>query len=205
MVSCVLASSPTVLRSGPPQRFHVSVCVRFDELCRDLGQIQRCAQEPRDDLAGGHHNGAPIDVDELRSTRNAEQRDHLHLLVEADDKAALAQGLRALAIRVALTVNAASAGKGRVFEGRYHARALRTPREVRFGLLYVLMNHKKHLRRAVRTLIDRCSSGIWFRGWRETPPLRANNALAGPKTWLLRSGWLEHGGKLSVHAAPRPP
>jgi REP element-mobilizing transposase RayT len=133
------------------------------------------------------------------------QRDHLHLLVEAGDKTALAHGLRALAIRVAKTVNAACGTTGRVLEGRYHARALRTPREVRFGLLYVLMNHKKHLRGSVRTLIDRCSSGIWFRGWRETGPLRNDSALASPETWLLRSGWSEHGGKLSVHAAPRPP
>src|SRR3954451_3073504 len=72
------------------------------------------------------------------------QGDHVHLLVEARDKLHLSKGLRGLAIRVALAVNATLRRRGRVWADRYHARALRTPREVRNGLVHVLANWKKH-------------------------------------------------------------
>ena len=83
------------------------------------------------------------------------QSNHVHLMVEARDKAHLSKGMRGLAIRVALAVNRALRRRGRVWSDRYHARALRTPREVRNGLVYVLANWKKHLRvpRARRVLV----------------------------------------------------
>jgi hypothetical protein len=46
-----------------------------------------------------------------------------------------------------------------------HARALRTPREVRHALVYVLMNFKKHGGRAAHRL-DAMSSARWFDGWK---------------------------------------
>ena len=59
------------------------------------------------------------------------QDDHLHLIVEADDRRALGRGLRGLAIRVARAVNRALGRRGRVWDERYHARALTTPRAMR--------------------------------------------------------------------------
>jgi REP element-mobilizing transposase RayT len=74
------------------------------------------------------------------------QRDHLHLIAEANDRRALSQGIQGLSIRLALAVNRHLDRKGRLFADRYHARALKTPREVRFALRYVLLNVHKHAR-----------------------------------------------------------
>jgi len=74
------------------------------------------------------------------------QRDHLHLIAEASDRRALSRGIQGLSIRVARAVNRQLARKGRLFSDRYHARALKTPREVRFALRYVLLNARKHTR-----------------------------------------------------------
>lgn len=59
------------------------------------------------------------------------QRDHVHLVVEADGATALARGLQGLAIRVAKAVNATLQRRGAVWADRYHARDLTTPRAVR--------------------------------------------------------------------------
>ena len=69
------------------------------------------------------------------------QADHVHLLVEAQDKAALSWGARGLAIRSARAIDRAAAHRS-IWGDRYHARELATPREVRTALVYVLMNHK---------------------------------------------------------------
>jgi len=63
------------------------------------------------------------------------QRDHIHLLVEAPDGRALSRGLQGLAIRIAKGVNRILGRRGRVWADRFHARALRTPREVRNALI----------------------------------------------------------------------
>jgi len=96
-----------------------------------------------------------------------------------------------------------------VFPHRYHARALRTPREVRNALAYVLLNHAHHEheaaerrqpagatapRRAAR--IDPRSSGPRFTGWREPVGPRDATTDLGTvpaRTWLLRVGWKRHG------------
>jgi hypothetical protein len=74
---------------------------------------------------------------------------------------------------------------------------LRTPREVRNAIAYVLLNSRKHARQlglAARAGIDPASSGRWFAGWR-MQPVRAPDApaVAIARTWLLRVGWLRHG------------
>ncbi len=121
------------------------------------------------------------------------QRDHLHLIVEADDKKALSRGMRGLAIRCALAVNLALRRRGALWADRYHASALRTPRMVRNALVYVLANAAKHLR-AVAGL-DPCSSAPWFDGFRDAiaPPARGGLVTRPPRTWLLRVGWRRHG------------
>ena len=103
------------------------------------------------------------------------QRDHLHLIVEASDRRALARGVQGLSIRVARAVNAAQGRTGRVFADRYHARALTSPRAVHFALRYVLLNVRKHepgkhegrqgAPAVPRGFVDPCSSAAWFDGW----------------------------------------
>jgi REP element-mobilizing transposase RayT len=72
---------------------------------------------------------------------------HLHLIVEAEGRRALATGMRALSIRVARRLNAMMGRKGPVFEDRYHAHVLRTPAEARNALRYVRGNFAGHAAR----------------------------------------------------------
>jgi len=67
------------------------------------------------------------------------QTDHVHLLIEARDKVSLSRGVSGLTIPFARSINRALGRTGHVFSDRYHARDLKTPREVRHGLVYVLM------------------------------------------------------------------
>ncbi len=123
------------------------------------------------------------------------QVDHVHLLVEADDKLRLSRGMSGLAIRVARAVNGLLHRHGAVWADRYHAHVLRTPREVRHGLVYVLMNLCKHA--PARADLDPCSSVFWFRGWNEDVELEEppgwtagdGPPVAAAETWLLTAGW----------------
>ena len=143
------------------------------------------------------------------------QRDHLHMLVEADGKQALACGMKAVAARFARSVNRVFARRGPVLFGRYHLRALQTPREVRNALAYVLLNVRKHWRQRhgapppVR--LDIASSGAWFDGWKRPPPMpepSGSPPVARPRCWLLREGWRRRGLVDPAEvpgAAPRTP
>jgi REP element-mobilizing transposase RayT len=132
------------------------------------------------------------------------QSDHVHLIVEGDDRMALIRGVHGLAVRTAKAINRATRRRGAVWSSRYHARALRSPREARRGLVYVLLNFCKHLRAA--PAIDPRSSGPWFDGWRTpaTAPRDPSPTLPG-RTWLVTIGWRRAGGRLALDEAPRAP
>ena len=129
------------------------------------------------------------------------QRDHAHLIVESDSKEALGRGMKSIAARLARVVNRAFARSGAVLDGRYHLRLLKTPREVRSALVYVLLNARRHwfkrfgISPPVR--IDEASSGRWFTGWcrppTETDSLQETPEVAPARTWLARKGWRRHG------------
>ncbi|MBK7402930.1 MAG: hypothetical protein IPJ34_43570 [Myxococcales bacterium] len=132
------------------------------------------------------------------------QDDHVHLIVEAHDSASLRAGAQGLGVRLARAVNRALGRRGRVLGDRFHTRALRTPREVRFALIYVLQNFRKHSRLAA-TRLDPCSSAPWFDGFRELAPLGLERApVHAPRTWLARVGWRRH-GLVSVNDVPVAP
>jgi REP element-mobilizing transposase RayT len=119
------------------------------------------------------------------------QSNHIHLIVEADDRAALSRGMKGLAVRVARTLNRLWKRSGSVFSDRFHARSLRTPREVRTALVYVLQNARHH---GLRLLgVDPYSSGPWFDGWKQRLVLASDGPAARARTWLLREGWRRHG------------
>jgi putative transposase len=91
-----------------------------------------------------------------------------------------------------------------MLDGRYHHRSLRSPREVRRALAYVLLNARRHLaksRGALRSAaahLDGASSARWFDGWRpevtsRIPEASGASEVARPRTWLLRIGWRRHG------------
>jgi putative transposase len=105
------------------------------------------------------------------------QSNHLHLLLEADNKEALSKGLQAFLISAAKRINRAlslrngTPREGKVFADRYHARALTSPRAVRNALCYVLNNWRKHREDrapfAASWKVDPYSNGIDFPGWKE--------------------------------------
>lgn len=134
------------------------------------------------------------------------QTDHVHLIVEATDKVALSRGMAGLSIRLARAINRIVHRKGNVFSDRYHSHALATPREMRNGLVYVLLNCRKHLGRSPD--IDPASSGLWFDGWKrpprsEPPGLFLDYAIPvqPSRTWLARVGWRRH-GLIALHERP---
>ena len=117
--------------------------------------------------------------------------DHVHLITEAVDRKTLSSGMRSLDTRLAQAINRALRRTGRVLAERYHARALRNPRETRNALVYVLLNWRKHFDQRG---VDPRSSGPWFDGWRHTEPITsAPSPVAAPGTWLLRTGWRDRG------------
>lgn len=129
------------------------------------------------------------------------QTDHIHLVVEADGRTELIRGVQGLAVRCAKGLNRALGRKGAVWDHRYHARRLSTPREVRAAYVYVLLNHRKHHRAAPG--IDPRSSGWWFDGWTRPPPVPPGpQPVARPRTWLARHGWLRAGGLIDLAEAP---
>jgi REP element-mobilizing transposase RayT len=132
------------------------------------------------------------------------QGNHLHLIIEATDAASMTRGMQGLAIRIAKTLNRLWQRTGSVFRDRYHSHVLRTPREVRHALCYVLHNAKKHGLRILDGL-DRFASGAWFDGWKERFTVSNRPAVtpvAAARTWLLRAGWRRH-GLVSLAELPR--
>src|SRR3954464_7491041 len=141
------------------------------------------------------------------------QRTHVHLLVEADDKTALAAGMQGFQISAAKHLNAAI-GKGKpgrrrrgaVFPDRYHAEIITSPRQARHALSYVMNNWRKHqedLRAPMSGwAVDWFSSAAMFTGWAEYgdgpfllrgPPTYDPFIVYQPRTWLLREGWKKSG------------
>jgi REP element-mobilizing transposase RayT len=128
------------------------------------------------------------------------QNDHVHLIVEAGSVRDLACGMKSIGARVGRAANRVFLRRGRVLADRYHLHVLRSPREVRRAIAYVLLNARRHLaksgRRPLRsTPIDPASSGRWFDGWKlgaGCDPARLR-AVSTPRTWLLRLGWRRHG------------
>ena len=132
------------------------------------------------------------------------QDDHLHLIVEAEDSAALARGMKSFSVRANRLFNAAlGRGRGRVWADRYHRRDLTSAGQVRNALVYCLANYKKHQRvTSGAPRIDPCSSARWFQGW---TAIRTHDDGPRPteeaRTVLLRTAWQKHG---FIHPGERP-
>jgi REP element-mobilizing transposase RayT len=159
------------------------------------------------------------------------QTNHVHLLLEAESKLALARGMQAFQISAARRLNQVDLdGSGRprrgpVFPDRYHAEIVTTPTHARHTLSYVLNNWRKHKEDRVpatrRWVLDPYSTAPSFTGWAERAacvergdmerwnaralsPIPADLETlpaAMPKSWLLREGW-KLGGQVSVFEIP---
>ena len=136
------------------------------------------------------------------------QHNHVHLLVEADNKDALARGMQSLQISAAKRINRTLGRKlrtkrrGTVFADRYFAEVISSPRQARHALAYVLNNWRKHREDdgAITSNwhVDPYSSGAMFAGWTREPDFVAWDdheplIVWEPRSWLLREGWRRHG------------
>ncbi len=134
----------------------------------------------------------------MRIVQYSIQREHLHLLVEAEDRQCVARGMSALLSPLARALNKLWSRRGKVFPERYHDEVISTPTQARNALRYVLQNGKKHGVVASNS-IDLCSSAPTFDGWIERPSIASLTtapvvaATAPASTWLLTTGWRRHG------------
>jgi REP element-mobilizing transposase RayT len=158
--------------------------------------------------------------EDFRIVHMSIQRDHVHLIVEADSKSALSRGVRGFSISAARQINKAITERGgdrrtgKVIGDRFHARPLTSPRAVRNTLAYVLNNYRHHREDraafAQAWKADPFSSGPLFFGWKELEaspilwPLRPTYhplIVFRPRTWLLQN-WDRFHPLISVREVP---
>ena len=151
------------------------------------------------------------------------QRTHVHMLVEAENKAALARGMQGFQISAARNINTALGDgvrrrRGKVFADRYHLEVITSPTRARHAIAYVLSNWRKHGedREGLPStwLVDPFSTGILFPDWQELQdkawmwPIRETYdplMVFRPRTWLLSEGWKRAGGPISARDVPSQP
>jgi REP element-mobilizing transposase RayT len=172
------------------------VTVRLREGLPVLRRVRACEAVRRS--IGSSHKA------NFRVVHFSVQTNHLHLVVEADDRRALSRGMQGLEIRLTRRLNGLWGTEGTIFAGRYHDREIATPKEARTVLLYVIANARKHAAQHGRTLaarwVDPCSSARQLDGWKQKVRLEPG-IVQRPHTWMLRTGWKKH-GLLDAHAVP---
>jgi putative transposase len=185
-------------------RHPVHVSMRAKRGCPSL-RVQGIFKRLRARIAAAPRDG-------FRVVHFSVQHNHVHLIVEADDRVRLWRGIQRLAQRMAWDVNAVTPRRhGSLWRDRYTRRDLTSLRQVRNALVYVLMNIRKHAitpeEVAVSSLtLDPRSSAAWLDGWdpRAGPWLEAlaneldedgfrERPISVPRTWSLRTGWKRHG------------
>ena len=159
--------------------------------------------------------------EQFRISHLSIQHNHIHMLVEAKTAEALAIGMQGFQISAARHVNTALRVGGRrrrgsVFADRYHVVVIRSPRQARHVLAYVLGNWRKHGedRSGLPStwLVDPFSSAVLFAGWKELEgvapwtirPGYEPLVVTAPRSWLQRVGWKRHGA-ISVYQVPSQP
>ncbi len=142
----------------------------------------------------------------VRVVEHSIQDDHLHLMIEGQSADDLSAQMRKLFSRIAMAVNQTAGRHGSLFRDRHHRHALKSPREVRNALVYIIFNARKQRAghaaddQALFDAPDPLSSAPWFHDWAENarPPPEAvlaaqrglsESPLAAKRTWLDR--WLE--------------
>jgi REP element-mobilizing transposase RayT len=146
------------------------------------------------------------------------QHNHIHLLVEAENRMALARGMQGFQISAAKWINRAISKqteerrRGQVFTDRYHAEIIKSPRQARHALAYVLNNWRKHRedrgQRSQTWMVDPFSTATLFLGWKELEggawKVREDYrpmTVWEPRTWLLAEGWRRY-GLIGCHEVP---
>ena len=136
------------------------------------------------------------------------QSNHVHLLVEADDKRALTLGMQGFAISAAKRLNRELRRKrGDVFPFRYHATPIKNPTQARNAIAYILNNWRRHQNdRRAPWRIDPYSSAEQFPGWETARGDRERAEplpCIRPTCWLLTEGWTR-AGPITLDEVPGP-
>lgn len=182
---------PEVTKHTP---VHVSLRVH-----RDVGRLRRRAGY----AAIRRALAACFGRTDFRIVQTSIQANHIHLMVEANDKRALRNGTRAFMISAAQHLNRARGRRGKVFIQRYYAVRVKTPLQARNALAYVLNNWRRHHEdmegaAQARAQVDPYSTGILFDGWDGlTKPFTIPDGyeplpVSGARSWLLTVGWRKH-------------
>jgi putative transposase len=121
---------------------------------------------------------------------------HIHFMGEADSNASLTSGILSLQGCIVWGLRKVFDYFGGVFDGRFHLHELKSPREVRNALLYVIFNHAKHCQAA--WFADAFSSAFAFADLHRyvkkpgRPPrwqAEITRVLSPAKSWLQTVGW----------------
>lgn len=102
------------------------------------------------------------------------QSNHIHLIVEAASNSILESGMRSLTVTFARGLQ-----KGKVQKERYHLHVLKTLREVKNAVLYVVYNHKKHTGSTMVTEYSSLPYCKWILGW------SLKSWMDPARSWLL--------------------
>ncbi len=127
----------------------------------------------------------------LRVVAFSVQGNHIHMVVEIDSTADLSRRMKGFGARFAKAVNRMMGRRrGKVLAERYHAVPLRSPRQVRNALAYVLENHARH---GARSFFPTLAGPDPFAGTSVYAVARASPRLgppllSAPKSWVLRVG-----------------
>jgi REP element-mobilizing transposase RayT len=148
------------------------------------------------------------------------QGNHVHLMCEAENRNALAAGMKAFQCSAAEHLNQevsrerGTLRRGQVFADRYHVRPISSVRQLRHCLTYVLNNFRHHGLRGPSLFdgkLDYYSSALLFPGWKERttsaihipagyqPPI-----VSRPRTWLAAEGY-KRAKPISVWEVPGVP
>lgn len=88
------------------------------------------------------------------------QHNHIHLIVEAANNSILESGMRSLTVTFARGLQ-----KGKVQKERFHLHVLKTMREVKNAVLYVVYNDRKHMNEKMVTEYSSLQFCKWLLGW----------------------------------------
>lgn len=134
----------------------------------------------------------------LRVNHYSLQSNHIHLIVESENNEVLTRGMRSLTVTFAKGLK-----KGRVQIERYHLHVLKTLKETRNAVRYVLFNQQKH-EKGTYSVIDEYSSLLTLKAAgrlimsfakKNKMTLKIGNVvieiLDGPLSFLLKRAILE--------------
>ena len=103
----------------------------------------------------------------MRICHYSVQSNHIHLLIEADDRDCYIRGMRGLTTRLARNLNKHWGRKGKLFTDRYDGKRMADGLHVQNSIRYLGGNDLKHNCAYTITPFDPCSSAAAFKGWVE--------------------------------------